>query len=109
MSDHDATDEYMSGWLATCIHNGTRFYVTEDGLYTDDRSRAAWRRWASEADRVAASATAPGFPMEAATVAEVSAEDRPAIDLHLGVIVQPLDDPPSGVSWESWLAQNNRD
>lgn len=70
-SEHDAGDRYMSGWVATCVHNGTRFFATDDGLLTDDLGRAAWRRWGSEADAVAASASCPGFPLEAETVAAV--------------------------------------
>jgi hypothetical protein len=38
------------------------------------------------------------FPLE-------SDDDEPVA----GPIVQPLGDPPAGVSWESWLAANNRD
>lgn len=70
-SEHDAGDRYMSGWVATCIHNGTRFFVTEDGTYTDCLRRAAWRRWPSEADRVAQAAVGPGFQMVAESVATV--------------------------------------
>jgi hypothetical protein len=70
-SEHDAGDRYMSGWVATCEHGGTRFFVTDDGVFTDMINRAAWRRWASEADAVASGAAVPGFPMAAERVAEV--------------------------------------
>jgi len=71
ISEYEAGDIYMSGWVATCVHNGTRFYATEDGTFTDRLDRAAWRRWASEADKVARTASVYGFPMVADTVAEV--------------------------------------
>lgn len=72
-SEHEATDRWMSGWVATCTHNGTRFYATDAGTFTDLLPRAAWRRWASEADALAAAAAVPGFPMQAERVAEVLA------------------------------------
>jgi len=68
--DHEATDKFMSGWVATCVHNGTRFYATEDLTFTDRLARAAWRRWGSEADKVANSASVYGFYMKAERVAE---------------------------------------
>lgn len=71
MPDFEATDRYMSGWVATCVHNGTRFYATDDLLYSDDIRRAAWRRYPSEADRLAEAAAGPGFPMVAEPVATV--------------------------------------
>lgn len=70
-SRHEAGDRYMSGWVATCVHNGTRFFVNEAGAYTDCLSRAAWRRWASEADKLSQASSEPGFPMAAEPVAAV--------------------------------------
>jgi hypothetical protein len=71
--DHEAGDKYMSGWVATCVHNGTRFFATEDCTYTDRIARAAWRRWGSDADKLAKTASVYGFVMVAERVAEVIA------------------------------------
>lgn len=70
-SEYEADDRWMSGWVASCVHNGTRIFVTDEGVYTDRIERAAWRRYWSEADRVASAAAGPGFPMEAETVAAI--------------------------------------
>ena len=69
--DFESGDRYMSGWVATCVHNGTRFFAANDGTFTDRLDRAAWRRWGSEADLLASETACRGFPMVAETVAEV--------------------------------------
>ena len=71
ISEYESGDKYLSGWVASCVHNGTRFYVTEEGTFTDRLARAAWRRWGSEADKLARAEAVYGFPMQAERVAEV--------------------------------------
>ena len=54
--DYEAEDRYMSSWVVTCRHNGTRFYLTDEDLATDMLSNARVFRWEDEAREVATSA-----------------------------------------------------
>ncbi len=38
--DYEATDRYMSSWVISCVHNGVRFYLTDNHLATDIPDRA---------------------------------------------------------------------
>lgn len=54
--DYDSTDRYMSSWVVSCVHNGTRFYLTDDGMASDRLDRAYTARWEDTAYRTAESA-----------------------------------------------------
>ena len=51
--DHEAIDREMSSWLISCVKNGTRFYLTGEGIGTDIRSRAAVYRYLDKAETIA--------------------------------------------------------
>jgi len=48
--DYEATDRLMSSWHVSCLHNGTRFYLTDDGVASDIRSNAAVFRYLDRAE-----------------------------------------------------------
>jgi hypothetical protein len=73
-SEYEAGDRWMSGWVASCVHNGTRIFVTEEGRFTTRADDAAWHRYWSDADRLARATAVAGFPMEAETVAAVASD-----------------------------------
>lgn len=78
----ESTDRDMSSWVLTCEHNGTRFFVNDEGTYTDMLSRARRFRWADQAEACASEMNAePGFALEPMGVPEAmnAASKRPRI------------------------------
>lgn len=51
--DYEATDRDMASWVVSCVHNGTRFYLTIEGTATDIPARANTWRWQDQADTAA--------------------------------------------------------
>jgi hypothetical protein len=76
-SDYEAIDRYMSSWAVSCVRNGTRFYLTDEGLASDLPRRAAVYRWEDQAMRAAADAKAEkawrGFAWEPIRTAAIHA------------------------------------
>lgn len=74
MADFEATDRYMSGWVAACPGDaGETLYMTEGGGLSPHLRRAAWRRWGSDVDSLVRSlrqALPAGACPEAIPVAE---------------------------------------
>jgi hypothetical protein len=48
--DYESFDRGAVQYLASCVVNGTRFYLTGDWLATDIQDRARRFRWYGEAD-----------------------------------------------------------
>lgn len=64
-------DRDMSSWVLTCEHNGTRFFVNDEGTYTDRLGRARRFRWADQAEAaVAEQHSDPGFDLRPMSVPE---------------------------------------
>lgn len=78
--DYEATDRYMSCWVVTCEHNGTRFYLTHEGLSTDILSHAMLHRWEDKAQATADAAKVEqawrGFAWGPMSVAEAVAKRK---------------------------------
>lgn len=73
--DFEATDKYMSGWVATC---GESLYMTEAGGLSPLLRNAAWRRWGGEVESLVRSlreALPAGVNPEAVPVAEALARE----------------------------------
>ena len=51
--DYEAIDRTMSSYVVTAVKNGTRFYLTDDGLASDILSHARQLRWEDSARELA--------------------------------------------------------
>ena len=47
--NYESEDRLASSYVCTSVLNGVRFYLTEDGLYSDMLKRARIFRWHDEA------------------------------------------------------------
>ena len=54
--DYEAIDREMSSYVVSTVKNGTRFYLTDDGVASDRLSNARHVRWEEHAWEVARSA-----------------------------------------------------
>ena len=72
--DTETIDREMSSWMVSCIKNGTRFYLTGEGIGTDIRSRGAIYRYLDRAEIIALLARTEeawrGFDWRATSVPE---------------------------------------